>query len=126
MPSSQTALDITNVTRATSVCSDGRLADTFRTRLFGLLFTRSLEADSGLLIRPSSGVHTFGMSFPIDIVALDRHARVVGVWEAVGPWRIRGLGRGTRSVLELRSGSARQAGIAVGDQLAIHPVAHAC
>jgi uncharacterized membrane protein (UPF0127 family) len=110
---------ILNRTKETVVCEEGRLADTFSTRLFGLLGMSELREGQGLLIRPSSGVHTFGMSFPIDIVALDRMNRVVGVWSRIGPWRIRGVGWRTRCVLELPPGQAERSRIGVGDELVI-------
>jgi len=88
-------------------------------RLVGLLGKKQLEPETGLLIKPSSGVHTFGMRFPIDIVSLDRNNRVIGVWENIGPWRIRGLGLRTRSVLELPSGRIRECLIEAGDELAV-------
>jgi uncharacterized protein len=52
------------------------VADTGLARLIGLLGRKKLEQGSGLWIQPSSGVHTFGMRFPIDVVALDRKLRV--------------------------------------------------
>ena len=110
-------LTLWNQTRGTVACRELTLAATSRTRLFGLLGRRSLPSGEGLLIRPSSGVHTFGMLFPIDVVALDRENCVSGVWEAVGPWRVRALSLATRSVLEMSAGEARRAGIQVGDRL---------
>ena len=55
------------------------IADTSLTRLVGLMGRRRLDAGCGLLIRPSCGIHTFGMLFSIDVVALDRSLRVVKV-----------------------------------------------
>ncbi len=103
------------------VCAQGKLANTFRTRLFGLLGRKGLDAGSGLLIQPSSGVHTFGMSFPIDIVALDSNRRVIGIFENIGAWTIRGLSFKTRSVLELPAGRIRECSIAPGDELTVEP-----
>jgi uncharacterized membrane protein (UPF0127 family) len=99
------------------ICTEGVLANTFRTRLFGLLGRKGIKEGSGLLIKPSSGVHTFGMSFPIDIVSLDQHHRVLGVFENIGPWTIRGLSLKTRSVLELPAGRIQECGIEPGDTL---------
>jgi uncharacterized membrane protein (UPF0127 family) len=104
-------------TNGSVVCTEGVLANTFRTRLFGLLGRKGLKQGSGLLIKPSSGVHTFGMSFPIDIVSLDQNHRVLGVFENTGPWTIRGLSLKTRSVLELPAGRIQECGIAPGDEL---------
>lgn len=114
---------VSNQTKGNVVCSSARMADTALTRMFGLLLDTGLEEESGLLIRPSSGVHTFGMGFPIDIVALDKRSRVLGVWENIGPWKLRGLSFKTRSVLELPSGRAARCGLAVGDQLSFDSVA---
>ena len=115
-------VSIRNQTKATVVCQQARLADTFFTRLIGLLGKRQLSPGAGLLLQPSSGVHTWGMAFPIDIVALDRGYKVVGVWKNVGPCRVRGLSIKTRRVLELPAGQVDQAQIAVGDELRIAAV----
>ncbi len=111
------AFVITDGTTGEVVCTHGILANTFRTRLFGLLGRRGLEEGAGLLIRPSSGVHTFGMSFPIDIVSLDKNQRVIETFEDTGAWTIRGLGVKTRSVLELPAGRIRKCGIKPGHEL---------
>jgi uncharacterized membrane protein (UPF0127 family) len=108
---------VTDTTAGTTVCTSGRVANTFLSRLVGLLGGRCLEPGGGLLIRPSSGVHTFGMRFAIDVVALDRRNRVLGAWSNVGPWRIRGVSLRTRSILELPAGRIHECGIAPGDQL---------
>lgn len=114
-------LIITDQASGLAVCTGAVLADTFRTRLFGLLGRKSLAPGAGLLIKPSSGVHTFGMSFPIDIVALDHRNTVVSVSEQVGPRAIRGLTFRTRSVLELPAGRIRECGIAPGHTLTVQP-----
>lgn len=114
---------IEDLSNGTTICSAANRADTLCSRLFGLLGRRSLAAGSGLLITPSSGVHTFGMKVNIDVVALDKKLQVIGIWQDVGPWKVRGLSFRTRSVLELACGRARQCGISVGDQLALRPAA---
>ena len=106
-------------TKGSVVCTEGTLANTFRTRLFGLLGRKGLKQGAGLLIKPSSGVHTFGMAFPIDIVSLDQNYRVLGVFENTGPWTIRGLSLKTRSVLELPAGRIQECGIEPGDELTL-------
>lgn len=110
-------ITVINKTKQTLVGDNICLANSFFTRLFGLLGKRGLDAGAGLLIRPSSGVHTFGMRFPIDVVALDRNLRVVAVDEAVKPWRLSGLRLRTRQVLELPPGQSKIAGIQPGDYL---------
>lgn len=95
------------------------LADTSLTRLFGLLGRSSLDPGDGILIRPSSGVHTFFMRFAIDVVALDKQLRVLRLWPRLRPWRLTSVSLKTHSVLELAPGQIEACGIEVGDQLAI-------
>jgi uncharacterized membrane protein (UPF0127 family) len=112
-------VEIVNTTKGTTLGTRVRVADTSWSRMFGLLGETSLDPGGGLLIQPSSGVHTFGMKFAIDIVALDRQCRVLGAWTSVGPFRVAGLDWKTRRVLELPGGAIRDSLTAVGDQIAI-------
>jgi uncharacterized membrane protein (UPF0127 family) len=103
----------------TVVCQEAQTADRFLTRLVGLLGKRRLKPGAGLIIEPCSSIHTFGMAFPIDVVALDRQYLVLGIWKNVRPWRVKVFRRDTRRVLELASGSLGQTDIEVGDLLQI-------
>jgi uncharacterized membrane protein (UPF0127 family) len=100
------------------VCGRCAIADTPWTRLRGLLGRRGLELDEGLLIRPTNGVHTMFMRFPIDAVFLDRELVVVRVVANLQPWRM-AIHRGARVVLELPSGAAARAGIKLGKRLSL-------
>jgi uncharacterized protein len=112
-------VEIANVTRGSVLGSEIRVANTGWSRMVGLLRNSNLPPGHGLLIVPSSGVHTIGMRFPIDIVALDRKLRVRGVWEDVGAFRIAAVSFRTHKVLELPAGAIRQSRTQVGDQLAL-------
>jgi uncharacterized membrane protein (UPF0127 family) len=92
------------------------LADGFLTRLRGLLGRRGLRPGEGLLLSPSSSVHTMFMRFPIDVVFLDRGLEVLGISADVRPWRLASR-RGARHVLELAAGEAQARGIRAGDRL---------
>ena len=108
-----------NVSRGSVLGDRIRVAGNAWSRAVGLLGHTSLDPGAGLLIDPSSGVHTFGMRFGIDVVALDKHLRVIGLWEELGPFRIAALSWRTSSVLELPPGAIRHSGTCVGDQLEI-------
>jgi uncharacterized membrane protein (UPF0127 family) len=112
---------VRNATRATVIGTRIAVADTFFTRLVGLLGRRGLDSDAGLWIRPSSGVHTFGMLFSIDVIALDRKLCVRAVWPKLRPWRISGVGWRIHSVIELPTGSIQRGNIQPGDQMEIVP-----
>lgn len=81
------------------------IADRFQSRLRGLLGRSWLNADEGLLILPCNSIHTFGMRFPIDVLALDRRGRVRKHFHAVPPGRILWPQRSVTMMLELAVGS---------------------
>jgi uncharacterized membrane protein (UPF0127 family) len=106
-----------DTTRATTVGTQITIADTFLTRLIGLMGKKRLDAGCGLLIKPSSGIHTIGMRFPIDVVALNRNMVVLKLWPHVAPFRMTGISLRVHSMLELPPGQIEHCGIQVGDQL---------
>jgi uncharacterized membrane protein (UPF0127 family) len=112
-------LTLLNQTKAIAIGDKIAIADSFLTRLRGLMGRRSLAAGSGLWITPSSGVHTCWMRMAIDIVALDKHLRVIAASSKVRPWRVSGLSLKTHSVLELPAGQILACGLEVGDQLEV-------
>ena len=110
-------MNLRNITRATTVGTRITIADTSLRRLLGLLGKRRLDAGCGLLIRPSSGVHTFGMLFSIDVVALSKNLQVLKLWPRLAPFRVTSVSLKTHSILELPAGQISDCGIKVGDQL---------
>jgi len=87
--------------------------------MVGLLGKSGLDADGGLLIIPSQAVHTVAMRFPIDVVFVDRHCRVVHLDPALVPYRVTGLHWRARCVLELPVGVIARTSTSVGDELQI-------
>lgn len=110
---------IRNATKAEDIGGRIELANTFSSRLIGLLGRKSLGPGRGMLIQPSSGVHTFGMLFAIDVVALDKERRVLRTWRNVAPFRVAGLGLRTHSCLELAAGQVDACRIEAGDRLEV-------
>jgi uncharacterized membrane protein (UPF0127 family) len=108
-----------NTTSSSTVADAITLADSSWSRAVGLLRHKSLAPGAGLWIRPCSGVHTFGMSFTIDVVGLDKHLRVVRLWNALRPNRMTALVPAVRSVLELASGTIAACQLALGDQFSL-------
>ena len=108
------------LTRAdgTVVCERCSLADSPVARMRGLLGRDGLEQGEGLLLRPAASIHTFFMRFPIDAVFLDKSLVVVGIEDAIDPWRT-AKQRGAKSVLELPAGESTRRGLSVGDQLTL-------
>ncbi len=104
---------------STVVAEAVAVADTFSTRLTGLLGMRQLPLGGGLWMLPSRGAHTIGMRFAIDVLSLDRELRVLATWEHVPPQRLTGLKLRAHSVLELAAGEIARNSLRVGDVLQI-------
>ena len=109
-------LRVENITRGTTVGHSVEVADTSLRRMWGLLGRRGLGAGSGLWIKPSSGVHTVGMAFKIDVVGLDRNLKVIKLWKSLPPFRVTSVSLKMASVIELPSGTIAETGVKVGDQ----------
>jgi uncharacterized protein len=90
------------------------LAVTRARRRKGLLGRDGLGRGEALWIAPCRGVHTCGMRFAIDVIALDGNGRVIDRVDAMPPWRLRLPRWGTAGVLELPAGTLAIAGTQVG------------
>ncbi|WP_396271657.1 DUF192 domain-containing protein [Granulicella arctica] len=110
---------VRNHSTGRSVCESTELATSFLCRLQGLLGRRDLARNAGLWLCPSSGIHTFGMKFSIDVVSLNKEMEIVGLAQHVPPWRIAGGGRRVHSILELPGGSIELTLLRIGQRLVI-------
>jgi uncharacterized membrane protein (UPF0127 family) len=108
---------VTNRTRDVLLGDRIRVADNALTGIVGLLGERRLPAGDGLWIRPSQGVHTFGMMFSIDVLVLDADCRVIAMRAPMPPFRLTSVYWEGRSVLELPPGTAAASGTTIGDEL---------
>jgi uncharacterized membrane protein (UPF0127 family) len=90
------------------------VADTRASRAVGLLSRSGLEPGEALWIVPSRGVHTWGMRFTIDVLALDEDGTVIDCVSRLRPWRLRLPRKGTAGVLELPAGTLEASGTTIG------------
>lgn len=111
------AVEVRNRSRGTRIARFAGLADTWWSRLRGLLLRRPLTADEGLVLTPCRGVHTYGMRTPIDAVLVGDDGRVVAVYRALSPWGRTRYHREARHVVELPAGTAESTETRVGDVL---------
>jgi uncharacterized protein len=116
-------LYVYNKTRETFLATEVNMADTYWSRLVGLLgkTKRWSRPGRGLWIVPSCGVHTIGMLFPIDVIFLDKESRVVHLQEYVRPFRISSVCLKAASVLEVPVYTIHRSGTQIGDRLEIAP-----
>jgi uncharacterized membrane protein (UPF0127 family) len=100
-------------------------------KFMGLMGRSSLAPDAALWLPDSNGIHMMFMRFPIDAVFVGRPdpsrdgARpVLSVHPALRAWTgLVPLVRGAKGVLELPVGAIAESGTAVGDLIALEPLA---
>jgi uncharacterized membrane protein (UPF0127 family) len=112
-------VQVVNESRGTVIGNHVEVADTSFTRMKGLLGRPGLDAGAGLWIKPSSGVHTIAMQFPIDVIGLDSKRKVIKLWENLAPYRITTVHAKLRSVVELPAGRIAACSVKLGDVLDI-------
>lgn len=92
------------------------LADSFLSRLRGLMFRRRLEAGRGLLLAPCNSVHMLFMRFAIDVIYLDKDLCIKKIVRSLPPWLGMSICFGAWGALELPNGTAQRLRLVVGQQ----------
>jgi len=115
------SVTIHDLDRQRTIIDHLEIAESLHERGRGLLGHRPLELGEGMLIRPCRWIHTFGMSFPIDVIYVSRDWRIVAVSESLRPRRIDRPVLRAWFVVEMAAGAIRYTGIAVGDRLELRP-----
>jgi uncharacterized protein len=108
---------VLNTTRSTELASRAERAESYWTRLVGLLGRAGLSAGEGLHIVPCDSIHMFFMRFPIDAAFLDGEGSVVKVFRRLRPWRATSVYLRVHSVLELPAGTLEATRTEEGDVL---------
>jgi hypothetical protein len=87
-----------------------------KTRNRGLLGRDSFPAGVAMVLAPCSGIHTWFMRFPIDVIFVDRAGRVLRVGRTVPPFRVVFCLKAFAAI-ELAAGASLDTG--AGDVLAV-------
>jgi uncharacterized membrane protein (UPF0127 family) len=106
-----------NQTRGTTLATDARVADSFASRLRGLLYSKQIVAGQGLLLKPCNSIHMIGMTYAIDAVFLDDDYKVVGLVDDIQPMQVSKVYKQAKACLELPAGTISSTGTELGDQL---------
>jgi uncharacterized membrane protein (UPF0127 family) len=94
-----------------------RLAVNPWTRFRGLLGTPRLSLEQGLWLEPCNSVHMIGMTYPIDVVYLDKEGTVIRILPHLRPWHLGPIVWGARAVVELADGAIKRLDIRLGRRL---------
>lgn len=108
---------VRNESNGRTICDRATLTGNLWERIVGLLGRPDLELGEGMLFRSTTAVHTVGMSVRIDVIGLDRHDCVTGIFADLKPGRVAFPGWRTRSILELPAGQTARTEVKVGDHL---------
>ncbi len=108
---------IENQTKNTTLAENCIIADTFFTRLKGLLGTSTLNTGEGLLLVGEKSIHTFFMAFPIDVIYINAQKTVVRLDRNFVPNRIGKYVSQSAYILEVPVGTIDRTRTTIGDQL---------
>ncbi|MDP7112781.1 MAG: DUF192 domain-containing protein [Myxococcota bacterium] len=109
-------VSIENRSRDSVVVASAVLANTFWSRMRGLLGRPCPAAGEGLLLEPCNQVHMIGMGYPIDVAFISLDGKVLRVVRNLKPWRMTAPCLGARYALETGAGGLAE--LAEGDVVA--------
>jgi uncharacterized protein len=98
------------------VCEKLRVANSFASRVVGLIGTKQLDQE-GLFIPRCNWIHTFFMSIDIDVLYVDRNGVIRKIDRSLKPWRLGKPVWSATDVVELPAGFAAQKDLKIGDTL---------
>ncbi|MBI1978094.1 MAG: DUF192 domain-containing protein [Candidatus Omnitrophica bacterium] len=105
----------TNQTKESLLAEKIWVAQSFFERLKGLIGEKPLDEHEALLIPFCNGVHTFGMSFPIDVIYMDQQGKVLATLNTLKPNSFGPINFHSAQVLELPEGTIKQTQTQPGD-----------
>ena len=108
---------IFNKSKNTVIAQNASLADTFSTRMKGLLGRDEIPAGEALVITKCRSIHMFFMRFAIDAIFVDQNGCVIGLIEHIKPFRLSPVFFRSESVIELKAGTIGATKTSLGDQI---------
>lgn len=110
----QSSCDVAWLVADDRVLATVEVADSWRTRLRGVLGRETL--DGAMVLVPARSVHTVGVRFSLDVAYCDSAMRVIDI-VTMAPNRLGRPRPSARMVIEAPKGSFERWGVVVGDQL---------
>lgn len=112
-------MSLKNIAKGTTYPFSVSKTENIISRLVGLLGTEKPDFKKALHIVPCSGIHTFGMQYPVDLLFLDKKNCIIQIYPNFPPNHITKIIPSAKSVLEVPPGSVEKYQISVGDCLEI-------
>ncbi len=110
-------MKIFNKSKNTVIAENVILADTFWTRIKGLLGREELRAGEALVITQCQSIHMFFMRFAIDAIFVDKEDYVIGLVARIKPFCLSPVFFRSKYVIELREGTIGTTKTSLGDKV---------
>ena len=108
---------IKNLTKNKLIAEDYKLCDTFFSKFRGLMFSKKNNLIFLFNKEKKVELHMFFVWFPIDVVLLDNHKKVVEIKDNFKPFTFFRSKNKAKYVLELFSGAIEQSNIELEDKI---------
>jgi len=72
---------LSNISKNTIIGNDVHYADSWLSRLIGLMFHKPLEANQGLVLPKCKAIHTFFVSQTLKVLVLDINKKLINKFE---------------------------------------------
>ncbi len=113
-------MSLLNLNRETVLAENVKVARSFLSRLRGLMLSRSYPTEFGaLIITPCNAVHTIFMSYPIDVLFVDKKWQVLHCCHILNPGKLSPIVRGAYAAVELPAGTVVSSYTQKGDVLSL-------
>lgn len=109
---------IVNLSTDATLLKEIQVADTFMTRLKGLMGKHKLLENEGLLIKPCNSIHTIGMKFSIDVAFIGEDNVVKYIILDMRPFKLSPIIKGSKFVIEANSETFKDK-LNIGDKIEI-------
>jgi len=111
-------MKITHSNTDIALGSNIKLANTFWSRLKGLMFQDSFGEHDGIYFTWSKSVHNCFVKFPIDVIFISKDYKIVKIIRSFKPWRFTRIYLTASHVIELPENTVTDS-FNVGDQLEV-------
>jgi uncharacterized membrane protein (UPF0127 family) len=91
------------------------IANSFYTRLKGLMFKEVFNDGTAMMITPCNMIHTFFMKFSIDIVFISKNNEVIDIIEDMKPGKVSHMVGKAVGVIEFPAGVVNRMKIQIGN-----------
>ena len=108
---------IFNKTKVCNISLQAEFADTFLSRLIGLLGRTTVGEEEGIILSPCNSIHTIGMRFPIDAIFLDQNNKVCHLIINMNRFKISPIVKNASKVIEIQSGKIKKLNVQMNDEL---------